>query len=37
MTRKLPAFLLMDKQGKFALGIGGYVRATGEYDLEYRG
>ena len=23
----------MDKQGKFALGIGGYVRATGEYDF----
>lgn len=31
---KAPRFLLMDKQGKFALGIGGYVRATGEYDLE---
>ena len=27
---KAPRFLLMDKQGKFALGIGGYVRATGE-------
>ena len=23
---KAPRFLLMDKQGKFALGIGGYVR-----------
>ena len=30
---KAPRFLLMDKQGKFALGIGGYVRATGEYDF----
>lgn len=28
-----PRFLLMDKQGKFALGIGGYVRATAEYDF----
>lgn len=30
---KAPHFLLMDKQGKFALDIGGYVRATGEYDF----
>ena len=30
---KAPRFLLMDTQGKFALGIGGYVRATGEYDF----
>ena len=30
---KAPRFLLMDKQGKFALGIGGYGRATGEYDF----
>ncbi|WP_291528358.1 DcaP family trimeric outer membrane transporter [Bacteroides sp. UBA939] len=28
-----PRFLLMDKQGKIALGIGGYVRATTEYDF----
>lgn len=28
-----PRFLLMDKKGKFALGIGGYVRATTEYDF----
>lgn len=28
-----PRFLLTDQKGKFALGIGGYVRATGEYDL----
>ena len=28
-----PRFLLMDKQGKFALGIGGYVRATSSYDF----
>lgn len=28
-----PRFLLMDKQGKFALGIGGYVRATASYDF----
>lgn len=31
---KAPRFLLMDKQGKFALGIGGYVRATAEYDFK---
>lgn len=28
-----PRFLLMDKKGKFALGIGGYVRATASYDF----
>ena len=28
-----PRFLLMDKKGNFALGIGGYVRATAEYDF----
>ena len=28
-----PRFLLTDQKGKFALGIGGYVRATGEYDF----
>lgn len=28
-----PRFLLMDRKGKFALGIGGYVRATAEYDF----
>lgn len=28
-----PRFLLMDKQGKFALGIGGFVRTTAEYDF----
>ena len=28
-----PRFLLTDRQGKFALGIGGYVRATAEYDF----
>lgn len=28
-----PRFLLMDKKGKFALGIGGYVRTTAEYDF----
>ena len=31
---KAPRFLLMDKQGKFALGIGGYVRATASMILE---
>lgn len=30
---KAPRFLLTDRKGKFALGIGGYVRATGEYDF----
>lgn len=28
-----PRFLLLDRKGKFALGIGGYVRATAEYDF----
>lgn len=28
-----PRFLLMNRKGKFALGIGGYVRATAEYDF----
>lgn len=28
-----PRFVLTDRQGKFALGIGGYVRATAEYDF----
>lgn len=30
---KAPRFLLMDKKGKYALGIGGYVRGTAEYDF----
>lgn len=30
---KAPRFLLTDQKGKFALGIGGYVRATTEYDF----
>ena len=30
---KAPRFLLTDQKGKFALGIGGYVRATAEYDF----
>lgn len=30
---KAPRFLLMDKKGKFALGIGGYVCAIAEYDF----
>lgn len=29
-----PRFVLTDRQGKFALGIGGYVRATAEYDFD---
>lgn len=28
-----PRFVLTDRKGKFALGIGGYVRATAEYDF----
>lgn len=28
-----PSFLLTDQQGKFALGIGGYLKTTMEYDL----
>lgn len=30
---KAPRFLLTDQKGKFALGIGGYVRGTAEYDF----
>lgn len=30
---KAPRFLMMDRKRRFALGIGGYVRATGEYDF----
>lgn len=30
---KLPRFLLMDRKGKFALGIGGYVKLAAEYDF----
>lgn len=30
---KAPRFLLTDSKGRFALGIGGYVRATAEYDF----
>lgn len=30
---KAPRFLLTDQKGRFALGIGGYVRATAEYDF----
>lgn len=33
---KAPRFLLTDQKGKFALGIGGSVRATGEYDFNGR-
>ena len=29
---KAPRFLLTDQKGKFALGLGGYVRTTAEYD-----
>ena len=28
-----PRFLLTDRKGRFALGIGGYVKAVGEYDF----
>lgn len=28
-----PRFVLTDRKGKFALGLGGYVRATAEYDF----
>lgn len=28
-----PRFVLTDRKGKFALGIGGYVKATAEYDF----
>lgn len=30
---KAPRFVLTDRQGKYALGIGGYVRVTAEYDF----
>lgn len=30
---KAPRFLLTDQKGRFALGIGGYVRGTAEYDF----
>lgn len=30
---KAPRFLLIDQKKRFALGIGGYVRATAEYDF----
>ncbi|RGN48082.1 MULTISPECIES: DcaP family trimeric outer membrane transporter [unclassified Bacteroides] len=30
---KAPRFILTDRKGKFALGIGGYVKATAEYDF----
>lgn len=33
MNHRPLGFLLMDRKGKFALGIGGYVRATAEYDF----
>lgn len=29
---KAPRFVLTDRKGRFALGIGGYVKATAEYD-----
>lgn len=30
---RAPRFLLTDQQGKFALGIGGYLKTTMEYDF----
>lgn len=30
---KAPRFLLLDSKGRFALGIGGYVKTTAEYDF----
>lgn len=30
---KAPRFLLTDRKGRFALGLGGYVKATAEYDF----
>lgn len=30
---KAPRFVLTDRKGKFALGLGGYVKATAEYDF----
>ena len=32
-THLAPRFLLTDQQGKFALGIGGYLKTTMEYDF----
>ncbi len=32
-TRKPPASYWTDRKGRFALGIGGYVKATAEYDF----
>lgn len=29
----IPRFILTDRKGRFALGIGGYVKATAEYDF----
>lgn len=29
-----PRFLFLDKQGKIALGIGGYLKAVGQYDFD---
>lgn len=31
---KAPRFLLTDRKGRFALGIGGYVKAVAEYDFD---
>ncbi|SEG02508.1 DcaP family trimeric outer membrane transporter [Parabacteroides chinchillae] len=31
---KAPRFILTDRKGRFALGIGGYVKATAEYDFD---
>ena len=31
---RAPRFLLTDRQGKFALGIGGYLKTTMEYDFD---
>lgn len=31
---KAPRFLLTDQKGRFALGIGGYVKAVAEYDFD---
>ena len=33
---KAPRFLLTDRKGKFALGIGGYVKLAAEYDFALR-
>ncbi len=32
-TTESPRFVLTDRKGRFALGIGGYVKATAEYDF----